>query len=114
MFDAATRRGDRDDSGSDLPLDAYSGATEPRRVALALGAGPQAVQIGEVEPGGPADLAGLRVGDVVLALDGAAVAGADDLIRLLGAERIGRTVEITALRDGRVERVAVTPRERRT
>ena len=86
----------------------------PRRVALALGAGPQAVRIGEVEPGGPADLAGLRVGDVVLALDGAAVAGADDLIRLLGAERIGRTVEITALRDGRAERVAVTPRERRT
>ncbi|MBX6742071.1 MAG: trypsin-like peptidase domain-containing protein [Acetobacteraceae bacterium] len=84
----------------------------PRRIALAAGAGPQAVRIAEIVPGGPADLAGLRAGDVLLALDGVSVAGADDLIRLLGADRIGRAVALDVLRNGRVERLAVTPGER--
>jgi len=84
----------------------------PRRVALAAGAEPRAVRVEEVMSGEPADLGGLRAGDILLTLDGMPVAGADDLIRLLGAERIGRTVELTVLRSGRIERLAVTPRER--
>jgi S1-C subfamily serine protease len=46
-------------------------------------------------------------------LDGVPVTGADDLIRLLGADRIGRAVELAVLRHGRVEKLAVTLRERR-
>lgn len=92
-------------AGQTLPL--------PRRVALAAGVGPRAVRIGELEPGGPADVGGLRVGDVITALDGIPVAGSDDLVRLLGAERIGRAVEVSVLRAGRIERVTVVPRERR-
>jgi len=84
----------------------------PRRIAIAVGAGPQAVRIGEVEEGGPAALAGLRTGDILLALDGVPVGGADDLLRLLGADRIGRAVEATLLREGRIEHRTVTPRER--
>ena len=64
----------------------------PRRLALALGAGPQAVRIGGVESGGPAALAGLREGDMLLSLDGIAVTGTDDLIKLLGAEHRTRSV----------------------
>lgn len=85
----------------------------PRRVALAAGVGPHAVRVGEVEPDGPAAAGGLRVGDAIVALDGTSIAGADDLIRLLGADRIGRVVDVTVLRDGKVEWRAVTPRERR-
>jgi S1-C subfamily serine protease len=85
----------------------------PRRIALATGAGPLAVRIGEIDPKGPAAQAGLKGGDIVLMLDGLPVAGADDLIRLLGADRIGKTVELSVLRHGRVERLAVTLRERR-
>jgi S1-C subfamily serine protease len=92
-------------AGQTLPL--------PRRVALVAGAGPRAVRIGEVERGGPADLGGLRVGDIILALDGAAIAGSDDLVRLLGADRIGRATEIAVLRYGRIERLTVRPTERR-
>jgi S1-C subfamily serine protease len=84
-----------------------------RRVAVAVGAGPQAVRVGEVAPDGPAARGGLRVGDVILALDALPVTGADDLMRLLDAARIGRAVALTVLRDGRLERLAVTPRERR-
>jgi S1-C subfamily serine protease len=85
----------------------------PRRIAVATGAGPLAVRIGEVEPKGPAELAGLKAGDIILMLDGVPVTGADDLIRLLGADRIGRAVELAVLRHGRVEKLAVTLRERR-
>ena len=84
----------------------------PRRIAVATGSGPLAVRIGEIEPNGPAAQAGLKAGDIILSLDGFPVAGADDLIRLLGADRIGRAVELAVLRHGRVERLDVTLRER--
>ena len=47
-----------------------------------------------VRPSAPAS----RAGDIILALDGTAVTGADDLIRILAGEKIGRTVEIETLR----------------
>jgi S1-C subfamily serine protease len=85
----------------------------PRRIALGIGAGAQAVRVGDVEPDGPAARAGLRSGDIIVALDGHPVTGADDLMRLLGASRIARSVDVSALRDGRLERLTVTPSERR-
>ena len=83
-----------------------------RRVALAVHAGPNAVRVGEVLAGGAAQQAGLRVGDILLALDGVVVGGADDLLRLLDAERIGRAVQVSLLREGRQVMRTVTPQER--
>ncbi|MDR6534983.1 trypsin-like peptidase domain-containing protein [Variovorax soli] len=83
-----------------------------RRVALAVQAGPNAVRIGEVLAGGAAEQAGLRVGDILLALDGVVVGGADDLLRLLDAARIGRAVQVSLLREGRQLTRTVTPQER--
>jgi S1-C subfamily serine protease len=71
------------------------------------------VRIGEVLTEGPAARAGLREGDIILAVDGAAVDGTDDLIRLLGSERIGHETVLSILRDGRTETLAVWPDERR-
>jgi S1-C subfamily serine protease len=85
----------------------------PRRIAMVVGAGSQAVRIGEIEPDGPAAKSGLSVGDIILTLDGISVTGADDLIRLLDAQRIGRTVEVSVLRAGKIERIEVTLTERR-
>ncbi len=45
-----------------------------------------------VEPGSPAEQAGIAVGDIILALDGVPITGADDLIRMLAGDKIGRTV----------------------
>ena len=61
--------------------------------------------IATVEPGSPAERAGLVSGDIILALDGIAVTGADDLIRMLAGEKIGRAVEIETLRNGSRRRV---------
>jgi len=82
-----------------------------RQLAAAL-AQESAVMIATVEAGSPADRAGLVAGDIILALDGTAVTGADDLIRLLAGERIGRKVEVETLRGGELRRLSLVPGER--
>jgi S1-C subfamily serine protease len=54
-------------------------------------------------PSGPAELAGLRPGDILLSLDGQSVSGAHALRAFLGPERVGRQVEVRLMRDGQVE-----------
>ena len=85
----------------------------PRRLAVAAEAGPRAVRIGEIAADGPADHAGLRAGDIILRVDGIGIDGADDLIRLLGASRIGRATSLAVIRNGRIDRVEIVPAERR-
>jgi S1-C subfamily serine protease len=71
-----------------------------------------AVMVATVEPGSPAARAGLAAGDIILALDGTALTGADDLIRSLAGDKIGRRVEIEALRNGGRHVVSLVPDER--
>jgi S1-C subfamily serine protease len=71
-----------------------------------------AVMVAHVEPGSPADRAGIVSGDIILTLDGTPVTGADDLIRLLGGDKIGHTVAIEARRNGEHRRVTLVPGER--
>jgi S1-C subfamily serine protease len=84
----------------------------PRRLALALARDLRAVRIGRVEPGGPVATAGLREGDILLSLDGIAIAGTDDLVRLLGGDSIGREMSLVFMRDGSIERTMLWPLER--
>jgi S1-C subfamily serine protease len=85
----------------------------PRRRRLAAGLSQDsAVMVAGIEPGSPAEMAGLRAGDMIVALDGTAVTGADDLIRLLTGEQIGRDVEIDLLRGGERRQLTLRPQER--
>jgi S1-C subfamily serine protease len=54
-------------------------------------------------PSGPAQLAGLRPGDILLSLDGHSVSGAHALRAFLGPERVGRQVEVRLMREGQLE-----------
>ena len=67
-----------------------------------------------IEQGAPADTGGLMTLDVIVKVDGEAVTGVDDLIRLLNADRIGRQVTFDVLRRGMLRQFDVTPVERVT
>ena len=85
----------------------------PRRLVRIAGlAASSGVRVTEVVAGGPAAQAGVRPGDTLLALDGAALAGVDDLIRHLTEERIGRAGRLRLLRGAGIEEVELTPIER--
>jgi S1-C subfamily serine protease len=84
----------------------------PRALARAHGiAVNSGVLASTIEPGGPASVAGLKEGDVILAFAGVPVSGVDDLHRLLTEDRIGTATDITMLRRGRREVLAITPAE---
>ncbi len=72
---------------------------------------PTAVEVVEVVEGSPADRAGLRPEDLIVELGGSAVTSVDDLQRLMVAELIGAEVDVTVLRSGRAEHLALVPVE---
>ncbi len=65
-----------------------------------------------VEPGGPADQAGLMLGDLLIALAGQRVQDAEDLQGLLGPERVGAPTQVRILRGGQLRELTVTIGER--
>ena len=52
-----------------------------------------------ITAGGPAEQAGLRVGDVLLSLDGHSTSGANSLRTFLEGSRVGSRVEARILRE---------------
>jgi S1-C subfamily serine protease len=69
------------------------------------------LRVVEVVPGGPAALAGLRQGDLLLTAGGRPVTSAQDLQRLMFAEAIGRRMAITVMRNGALVDVIAEPAE---
>lgn len=69
------------------------------------------VVVMSVEGGSPAHRAGLREGDVIVALDGKPVAGVDDLHRLLTDARVGVSSTLTVLRHTEKLELRVVPEE---
>ena len=69
----------------------------------------RAVEVVEVMPGSPAERAGLRAEDLILAVDGEPVAGVDDLHRLMDGDHIGRACTLAIARDGVGARAAAHP-----
>lgn len=69
---------------------------------------PRGVLIRRVMPGEPADQAGVKPNDVVLAVDGARVDGSRDLQRIIAAAPVGKVVKLTIVREGQETSVSVT------
>jgi S1-C subfamily serine protease len=66
-----------------------------------------------IDEGSPAQKAGLREGDVIIALDGKPVQGVDDLHRLLTDARVGVSNSLTIVRHTEKLDLKVTPEESR-
>jgi S1-C subfamily serine protease len=96
-----------------IGIAAQQTAIPPLRRRAAGLAQDRAVMIGTVEPDSAAERAGLRPGDIIVALDGVAIAGADDLVRALTGDKIGRSVAFDVLRGTERLTLAAVPQERR-
>ena len=68
---------------------------------------PVALMLVSIEPGSPADKAGLRLGDALLTFAGQALRHPSDLLGLLDAERIGAEVTVRLLRAGELREVGL-------
>ncbi|SHK23877.1 S1C family serine protease [Desulforamulus aeronauticus] len=65
-----------------------------------------------VVPGGPAEKAGMKEGDIVLAIDGSKVASPDDLIAILQKKKIGVGIGVEIFRHGKTIKLEVKTAER--
>ncbi|MGB0388121.1 MAG: S1C family serine protease [Ardenticatenaceae bacterium] len=61
-----------------------------------------------VEPGSPAEQAGLLLGDILVSLDGQAINDTGDLQALLSGTRVGNAVPVEVIRGGTLQSVKVT------
>jgi S1-C subfamily serine protease len=64
------------------------------------------------ETGGPAEKAGLLIGDVLVALDGTAIADTDDVQSALGPQRVGHELNATVIRAGELVQLTIKVGER--
>ena len=92
LRDGRVRRGYLGVAGQDVPL--LRRVTRFHRLSQATG-----VLVISLEQDGPARVAGVREGDIVVSLDAAPISGLDDLHRILTEERIGGFATLGVLRD---------------
>ena len=89
-----------------------AGGTRPLPPRLARELGRRAgVEVVEVVPGSPAADGGLRAEDLIVAVDGEHVEKVDDVQRLMVDDRIGTTVALDVLREGRRVELRLVPVE---
>ncbi|HEY1356144.1 MAG TPA: trypsin-like peptidase domain-containing protein [Solirubrobacterales bacterium] len=114
-INAATRRIVSELIGEGRVRRAYIGVvggSRPLPPRLAAEAGQDnGIEIVEIVEDSPAADAGLRAGDLIVGIDGEALADVGDLQRLMVGERIGRELELRVDRGGRDLRIGIVPRE---
>jgi S1-C subfamily serine protease len=102
MTEGRVRRGYLGIAGGPRPLDP--------RARERWGSEP-CIEVTEVVPGSPAEVAGLRAGDLLVELDGRRLTGVQKIQRLMEDEVIGARVVVTLLRGGLERKVTIVPRE---
>ncbi len=104
MRDGRVRRSRLGVSGQTVPID-----TRVRRLHHLVQ--PTGMLVLDVMADGPAAAAGVQRGDVLLAFDGTAIAGVDDMHRMLTAERARRPGPLLLLRRGELVALTAIPAE---
>ena len=102
MSDGRVRRGYLGLAGSVRPLPPAARGTWSATTC---------VEVESVVAGSPADVGGIRSGDLLLEVEGRRIASVSDLQSLLQHEVIGTRLSTVVLRDGRERRLHVVPSE---
>ena len=80
----------------------------PKEIAESIGLGkPQGALVRGVEPGAPADKAGMEAGDIITKFDGKAIEKASDLPRMVGNVKPGTKAVVTVFRRGATKDLTV-------
>jgi serine protease Do len=66
------------------------------------------VLVQEIKAGGPAEKAGLKVGDIITAIDGRSIKDGDDLVNEIASRRPGSSIRLGLLREGKQTDATVT------
>jgi S1-C subfamily serine protease len=98
------RRGFLGIAGQNAPI-------HPRLVRAHRLAQSSGVLVAEIDSGGPADIAGVTPGDIIIAFKGSPVVSIDDLHRLLVGNEIGKRSVLTVTRRTEILELLITPRE---
>jgi putative serine protease PepD len=77
-------------------------------LGVELGDATDGASIGTVRPGGPADDAGVRSGDVIVAIGGKAIASGDDAVGAIDAASPGDHLKLAIERNGERRTIEVT------
>jgi serine protease Do len=90
----------------------YLGVSVERAFNTESGAGttaqrPRGAFVKVIKPNSPAEIAGLRYGDVILEFDGTTVENDEHLVQLVGLSAVGRPIEVVVLRDAKCIRIPV-------
>jgi serine protease Do len=102
MTSGRVRRGYIGIAGATRPLPRWAQAERPA---------PGCIEVVEVVNDSPADHAGIRVGDLIVELDGRPMTGVSDLLSLLQHEVIGTPLAVVLLRDGKERQLQISPVE---
>jgi putative serine protease PepD len=89
-----------DTAKQELPALEKGGKVQHAFLGVVVGDGNGGAVVRRVETGSPADQAGLKVGDVIVSVDGTKVADAGALTEVIGGHRPGETVNLEYLRGG--------------
>jgi len=82
----------------------------PPKAVAAVGRD-RGVEVTSVVTGSPAEKAGIRPEELIVAVDGVPIAGIGELQRLMTDERIDREIAFTVVRNGNIENIGVIPTE---
>lgn len=77
------------------------GDLDPLREVLGLPENTRGAYVNSLTPGGPSERAGLKTGDIVVAMNGQPVVSSTDLTRRVGRASAGDMLRLDVLRDGR-------------
>ena len=70
------------------------------------------VLVQQVQPGGPADKAGLKPGDIITQVDGRPIKDGDDLVNEIASRKPGSSIRLGFVRDGKPTDTTVTVGDR--